>query len=121
MNLEIRDLRLIEAIARQGTMTRAALGLHVSQSALSHQLTDLERTAGVPLFERRPRRMVLTPEGDRLLTTAQVILQELRDAEQALRDGTRNDSGTLRISTECYTCYHWLPRCMAAFEQQFPR
>ena len=55
MKLEVRDLRMIEAIAMHGTMTRAAAELHVSQSALSHQLTELESMLGVQLFQRRPR------------------------------------------------------------------
>jgi LysR family transcriptional regulator for metE and metH len=117
---EVRDLRLVEAISRRGTMTRAATDLNVSQSALSHQLAELERATGSPLFRRTGRGMLLTPQGERLLATANVVLDELRKAERALRGGEAN-SGLIRISTECYTCYHWLPASLAAFEQRFPQ
>src|SRR5215471_17783798 len=120
MMLEVRDLRLVEAISRKGTMTRAATDLNVSQSALSHQLAQLERTAGSPLFRRTARGMLLTSQGERLLAAAHVVLDELREAERALMGGAA-DSGVIRISTECYTCYHWLPASLTTFEQRFPR
>lgn len=120
MRLEVRDLRLIESISRHGTVTRASTDLHVSQSALSHQLADLEEALGTPLFQRTPRRMILTPKGERLLATAHVVLRELVEAERMLARGD-TDSGMIRISTECYTCYHWLPASLTAFEQKFPR
>ena len=120
MMLEVRDLRLVEAISRKGTMTRAATDLNVSQSALSHQLAALERAAGLPLFRRTARGMVLTPHGERLLAAANVVLDELREAERALVGGAAG-SGVIRISTECYTCYHWLPASLTRFEQRFPQ
>src|SRR5215467_3946635 len=120
MKFEIRDLRLVEAISRKGTMTRAATDLNVSQSALSHQLAELERAAGSPLFRRTARGMLLTTQGERLLAAANVVLDELREAERALVGGAA-DSGVIRISTECYTCYHWLPASLTKFEQRFPR
>jgi LysR family transcriptional regulator for metE and metH len=120
MKFEVRDLRLVEAISRKGTMTRAATDLNVSQSALSHQLAQLERTAGSPLFRRAARGMLLTPQGERLLAAAHVVLDELREAERALmRDAA--DTGVIRISTECYTCYHWLPASLTRFERRFPQ
>src|SRR5215469_16752365 len=119
MKFEVRDLRLVEAISRKGTMTRAAIDLNVSQSALSHQLAQLERAVGLPLFRRSARGMLLTSQGERLLAAAHVVLDELREAERALmRDAA--DTGVIRISTECYTCYHWLPASLTRFEQRFP-
>jgi LysR family transcriptional regulator, regulator for metE and metH len=120
MMFEVRDLRLVEAISRRGTMTRAATDLNVSQSALSHQLAELERAAGSPLFRRTAKGMLLTPQGERLLAAANVVLDELREAERALKGGAAG-SGVIRISTECYTCYHWLPASLTTFEQRFPR
>lgn len=120
MSIEIRDLRLVEAISRKESMTRAATELNVSQSALSHQLADLERAAGSPLFRRTAAGMLLTPQGEKLLAAAHVVLGELREVERTWMGGAA-DSGVIRISTECYTCYHWLPASLAAFEQRFPR
>ena len=120
MELETRHLKLVRAIAEDGTMTRAGARLHLSQSALSHQLTDLEAALGVPVFRRVPRGMVLTAAGDRLLTAARAILQELKTAEEQVKACSAQDRGTLRMATECYTCYHWLPAKLRDFQTEFP-
>ncbi len=118
--IEIRHLRIVDAIARVGTVTGAAKRLHVTQPALSHALADLESKLGVSLFERAPRRMRVTEEGQRLLDLAEEVLELVERAEHELRryrDGCR---GIVRLSTECYTCYHWLPPVLARFGEAFP-
>src|SRR5690348_17211518 len=120
MELEIRHLKLIESIADQGTMTRAADRLHISQSALSHQLTGLEAGLGVSLFRRVPRGMRLTAAGEKLLATARNVLRHVRDVQAQLAPSRVDDEGLLRISTECYTCYHWLPARLKEFQAAWP-
>jgi LysR family transcriptional regulator for metE and metH len=121
MFLEIRHLRLIDAIARQGSVTHAGSLLHLSQSALSHQLKELEDRLGFPLFHRVRKRMVPTRAGERLLTGGRSILTQLRALEGELADLSDDRGGMLRISTECYTAYHWLPGRVCAFSRKFPR
>lgn len=121
MFLEVRHLRLIEAISRQGSVTRAGSVLHLSQSALSHQLKELEERLGFPLFHRVRKRMVPTRAGERLLAGSRSILDQLRSLEQELSSLCDDRGGVLRISTECYTTYHWLPARVCAFAQKFPR
>ena len=121
VELEIRHLKLVEAIAGEGTMTRAAGRLYISQSALSHQLTALEAGLGVTLFRRIPRGMVLTDAGEKLLDCARSVLRSVEDARRQVSDPEAAAHGTLRISTECYTCYHWLPSRLKEFQQRFPR
>ena len=121
MELEIRHLKLVEAIADEGTMTRAAGRLHISQSALSHQLTGLETGLGVNLFRRVPRGMVLTEAGERLLGCARSVLRDVGQAVEELSASESEGRGALRISTECYTCYHWLPARLKEFQSRFPR
>ena len=120
MDLEIRHLRLVLAIAETGSVTRAGEKLHLTQSALSHQLRDAERQLGKTLFERSHGRMTLTSAGRRLLRTAQSVLAELQQAEGEIRQGTAEEEGRIRLATECYTAYHWLPGRLKLFLKKFP-
>ena len=123
MNLEIRHLKLIAAIADTGSMTRAGNRLHLTQSALSHQLRDAEETLGTRLFVRQRGKMTLTAPGERLLRSARAVIEELDRAEKEIRDtnGSVNaERGLIRLSTECYTVYHWLPPRLKMFQQKFP-
>jgi LysR family transcriptional regulator for metE and metH len=120
VNLEIRHLKLVAAISETGSMTRAGNCLHLTQSALSHQLRDAEELLGVPLFERKNRRMTLTPAGERLLQSARAVIAELDGAQKEIQKGGTAGHGLIRLSTECYTVYHWLPARLKVFQQKFP-
>jgi len=122
MHLEVRHLKLAAAIADTGSVTRAATRLHLTQSALSHQLKDIEDRLGTKLFLRAHRRMVLTDAGERLITSAKRVLGELAQVETDLTTAGRQQAeGLLRVTTECYTCYHWLPHVLAGFRTAWPR
>ncbi|HKW33590.1 MAG TPA: LysR substrate-binding domain-containing protein [Candidatus Acidoferrum sp.] len=120
MNLEIRHLKLVAAIAETGSVTRAGNRLHLTQSALSHQLRDAEEQLGVALFERKGGKMVLTPAGERLLQTARTVLCELERAETEIQQNGARAKGLIRMSTQCHTVYHWLPPRLSFFQRQFP-
>ena len=121
LDLDVRDLRLVDAVARCGTLTKAGELLHVTQSGLSHQLADLERRLGAPVFERVGRRMVPTPVGERLRETSAQILASLARAEDEVRSVLTEREAVIRLATECYTCYHWLPPVLVRFRERFPR
>lgn len=120
MILETRHLRLVTAVTDHGTLTRAGRELNLTQSALSHALLDLERRLGAPLFHRVGKRMVPTAVGERLVARARRVLQLLTETEEEALRVANGLEGLIRLSTECYTCYHWLPPLMQAFAQRFP-
>ncbi|HEV7920468.1 MAG TPA: LysR substrate-binding domain-containing protein [Thermoanaerobaculia bacterium] len=120
MTLEIRHLLLVAAVSEEGTLTKASTRLHLTQSALSHQLLDLEERLGTKLFHRVSKRMILTAAGDRILASAKRVLEDLRHAEEEVRLLVEEKRGLLRITTECYTCYHWLPALLARFRKKHP-
>lgn len=120
MKLDIRHLRLVQAIAEEGSVTRAGLRLHLTQSALSHQLRDAEERLGVRLFQRVGRRLVLAPSGERLLRSARAVLEELGRAEEEIRRGAERPRGLIRLTTQCNTVYHWLPSRLRRFQKLHP-
>ena len=120
MDLDVRDLELLEALERHQTLTAAATHLFVSQPALSQRLLRLEQRLGAPLFERRGRRIVANPAGARMLRAARVALSELRDAVRdvdEIHTGTRD---SVRIWTQCSTNYQWLSSVLRDFRRLQP-
>lgn len=118
--LDIRDLELVREIADAGSVTRAATRLHLTQSALSHRLRSAEERLGTPLFLRVGKRMVLTPGGERVLSSARRVLGELARTEDDVRALGKARAGVLRLCTQCYTGYHWLPPLLHAFHDKHP-
>jgi LysR family transcriptional regulator, regulator for metE and metH len=119
--VEMRHLRLIAAIAEHGSMTAAADTLDLTQPALSHQLRELESRLRSPLFVRTGRRMVLTPAGEQLAVIARAVLPQIDGFERQVLEGELTaPRGTIRIATQCYTAYHWLPAVLRAFRDRWP-
>lgn len=118
--LELKHLKTIQALADTGSLTRAADSLHVTQSALSHQLRDLETFFGVSLFHRKSRPLRLTPAGESLLASARVVLPELKAAEQNLLELGKGRQGRLRMAIECHSCYLWLIPSVNDYRSHWP-
>ena len=118
--LEIRHLRLVRAIAEEGGPTKAAARLHLTQSAVSHQLAELEGRLGVVLFERVRRQLTLTPAGTRLLETARTMLADLARVERELHHAGAKKREVLQLAVECFTAYHWLPGVVATLAHEHP-
>jgi len=118
--LEVRHLRLLSELQATGSATAAAARLGVTQSAVSHQLRELNARFNSPVCFRVGKRLMLTPAGIRLLRAAETILPELdRAAEDVLRlrDG---HTGSLRVCAQCHTGYHWLPPLLRTFQTRYP-
>lgn len=108
MHIELRHLRTIKAIDEAGSLARAADQLHITQSALSHQIKHLEDQTGVELFVRRSKPMQLTAAGRRLLQTAEKILPEMAALEEQFKGILSGKTGRLHIAIECHACFEWL-------------
>jgi LysR family transcriptional regulator, regulator for metE and metH len=118
--IERLHLEIIRAVGRLHTLTAAARGLHLTQSALSHSIRKLEGQLGVPLWRRDGRRLQLTQAGIYLLGVANRISPQLAHAEERLRLFAAGQSGTLRIGMECHPCYQWLLTVVAPYLDTWP-
>ena len=117
--LEVRDLRLVLALAQSGTTGRAAGLLGLTQPAVSRALVGLEERLGARLFARTPRGLTATSSGERLLAAAAQLLASLSELERQVRAPAAAPL-RVRIVCECYTAYHWLPSALRALEQGQP-
>jgi LysR family transcriptional regulator for metE and metH len=118
--LEIRHLRSLIAIAESGKLVTAAERVHLSQSALSHQIRDIETHYAVSLFERTKQGLRFTSAGERLLALARDTLAALAAAERDLLRLKGDTAGELRIVLECHTCFDWLMPVMDEFRRRWP-
>lgn len=118
--MEIRHLRLIKAIVEEGSITKAIDKLHLTQSALSHQLKEAEYQLGTKIFLRANKRLILTKAGEKLYHTAIDIIEKLADTEKEIKQLVFGEHGEIRISTECYSSYHWLPMVLKQFQLLYP-
>jgi LysR family glycine cleavage system transcriptional activator len=110
-------LRAFEAAARCLSFTRAAEEMFITQSAVSKQVIALEAALGVPLFERRPRALLLTPAGERLQRAVELAFAELRTVATELRGG---DEPTLTLATTQAFASFWLIPRLEDFRHRHP-
>lgn len=109
MILESRHLHTVAAIADTGSLTSAARRLHLTLSAVSHQLKELESLFGTSLFDRKARPIKTTLAGERLLQCARVSLPLLAQAEaDVLAMAGQKPAERLFLALECHSCIEWL-------------
>ncbi|MBF9060538.1 LysR family transcriptional regulator [Rhodobacterales bacterium HKCCSP123] len=120
MHLEFRHLRTIKAIHEEGGLARAAERLHITQSALSHQIKGLEDQAGLELFVRRSKPMRLSPAGMKLLRLAEDVLPRIAALEDEFDSLRKGRTGRLHIAIECHACFDWLLPVLEAFRISWP-
>lgn len=118
--MEIRHLRLVKAIVEEGSITQAIDKLHLTQSALSHQLKEAEYQIGTKIFIRSNKKLILTKAGEKIYQTANEILAKLSETEKEIKQLICGEIGEIRISTECYSSYHWLPAVLKQFHLLYP-
>lgn len=112
-------LEILRAVQSEGSLSGAALQLHLTQSALSHSIRKLEGQLGTSLWTRRGRQLRLTRAGRVVLELAQRVLPDIEAAEQRISRYARGEEGMLRIGMECHPCHEWLNRMLPAFLTEY--
>lgn len=118
--IEVRHLRSLIAISDAGKLAAAAERVHLSQSALSHQIKVIEQFYGLSLFERTRLGLRFTQAGERLLMLARQVVADISTAERDLARLKGDTRGELRIVLECHTCFDWLMPVMDEFRHRWP-
>jgi len=118
--IERSHLKIIQALADNGTLTAAANALFLTQPALSHQMRYLEKKLEVTLWERDGRTLRLTQAGELLLRVARQLLPVFEQTEKTLMAYGEGRSGILRLGVECHPCYEWLKKILADFLTAMP-
>ncbi len=107
--MEIKYFRLIKAIAEEGSISNSSEKLFLTQSALSHQLKDLEGQLGFKVFHRTRNKWELTEEGTELYTLGNTILKSIEKSFENIQQIQTGSVGNIKVSTECYSFYQSLP------------
>ncbi len=112
------SLRAFESAARHLSYTKAAQELHVTQSAVSHQIRHIEELWGLKLFERQGRRLRLTGQGQTLVPVVREFIERLTSTLHELRAEEKHDS--LRVSLLSSFAFKWLVPRLGHFNQRYP-
>ena len=120
-HIDLRRLQTFVAVSEQGTVSKAALLLRITQPALSRQLRNLQDELGVKLFERVGRRLLLTGEGDQFLADCRSLLSHaasIRERAQSLRSG---DTGVLKVAASPQMIENVFPSFLRRYAARYPR
>lgn len=120
MAITLRQLEYFVAVVDEGSFTRAAQVLHVTQPGLSHQIQTLERDLGGPLLERLPRKVRLTPAGRIALPHARASLAHAERTSSAARRASGVETGELHIGTLYSISVGVLPGALSLWRRQYP-
>ncbi|AIN46904.1 HTH-type transcriptional regulator MetR [Candidatus Palibaumannia cicadellinicola] len=116
--IELKHLRTLQVLRNSGSLAAAAAQIHQTQSALSHQFSDLEHRLGFRLFVRKSQPLRFTTQGDILLQLAEQILPQV---QQALQTCQQPHQTTIRLAIECHSCIQWLTPALAKFNEKWPQ
>ena len=118
--IELKHLKTLATLRDTGSLTATATTLHLTQSALSHQITDLEARIGGQLFLRKTRPVRFTSEGEILLNLADQVLPRLARAENELASLKEDVNGRLHMAIECHSCFQWLMPALREYQVAWP-
>ena len=118
--MDLKRLRTFVVVADLGTVSKAALRLRISQSALSRQISDLEYECGFKLFDRIGRRLFLTTRGEELLGDCRGVLAQVGSLGERIELLKRGDSGVLKVAAPPQTIESVLSGFLPRFGKQLP-
>lgn len=118
--IEIKHLRTLSVLRDTGSLTATATALHLTQSALSHQLKDLESRIGGKLFLRKTRPIKFTSEGAIILKVADEVLPKIARAENDIASLKEDVNGRLHMAIECHSCFQWLMPALKEYQIAWP-
>lgn len=118
--LDRKHLRNLAAMAHCGSLAKAAEQLHLTPSALSHQIKLLEDYYGVAFFHRHTKPLRLSAAGHRLVTLAHDILPRFEQVERELGRIAAGTAGRLHLAIECHACFEWLMPVLERFKERWP-
>ncbi len=118
--IELRHLKTLSALRDAGSLVEAAERIHLTQSALSHQIKDLEDRLNCSLFIRKTKPICFTSAGQRILTLADDVLPMIRNAERDIARLAGGEAGRLNICIECHSCFEWLMPTIDHFRHNWP-
>lgn len=113
-------LRIFHAVAQAGSFTHAGEELHLSQSAVSRQVSALEDDLSIALFHRHARGLILTEQGELLYQTAQDVFSKLSTVQATLSDSRARPVGELRVTTTVGFGSTWLTPRIGEFLENYP-
>ena len=117
---DVHKLKVFVAVAQSLSFTRAAQGLHLTQSAVSHAVASLERELDAPLLRREGKRVALTEAGRVLLEHSHRLFAALEEAQAAVKRAARPDRGFLRIGASPAACQYLVPESLREFRESYP-
>lgn len=118
--IEIRHLKTLISLRETGSLVEAAERLFLTQSALSHQLKELEVRMECELFVRKSRPLRFTEAGKRLLQLADDVLAKVSEAERDVKKLVHGEAGRLYMAIECHSCFNWLMPTIEIYRNQWP-
>lgn len=118
--IELKHLRTLLTLRDTGSLTATATTLHLTQSALSHQIKDLEARIGGQLFLRKTRPVKFTSEGEILLSLADEVLPKIARAENEVANLKEDVNGRLHMAIECHSCFQWLMPALKEYQVAWP-
>lgn len=119
-HIELRHLRTLVALRDTGSLVEAADRVFLTQSALSHQVKELESRIGCSLFVRKTRPVRFTSAGNRLLRLADEVLPRVHTTERDLERLAGGESGRIFMAIECHSCFEWLLPAIDVYRDQWP-